>query len=244
MRLVVSHIRKRYGGKEILRDCSYAFSGPGTYVLMGGNGCGKSTLLRIMALLEEPDNGTRGFYEGDKTLPPDGTLTERLARIFEQDDASSFAAGRLLTLDLALRRRITLVLPRIGLFNGTVWKNVAYGLSLRSEKGIAADKKIGRALAFVGLENKRDQHALTLSSGESQRLGIARALVLEPEILFLDEPTASIDEENTAMIESIIKTMKQEGRSMVIMTTHDRAQAERLADRLLLLKQGVLEQVP
>ena len=81
---------------------------------------------------------------------------------------------------------------------------------------------------------------MTLSSGESQRLGIARALVLEPEILFLDEPTASIDEENTGIIESIIRTMKQEGRTMVIMTTHDRSQAERLADHLLVLKQGAV----
>ena len=141
----------------------------------------------------------------------------------------------------ASERRITLVLPRIGLFNTTVWKNVAYGLSLRGQKGVAAEEKITRALAFVGLEKKRDQHALTLSSGESQRLGIARALVLEPEVLFLDEPTASIDEENTSIIESIIKTMKQEGRSMVIMTTHDRAQAERLADRVLHLRQGSFE---
>ena len=85
---------------------------------------------------------------------------------------------------------------------------------------------------------KKDQHALTLSSGETQRLGIARALALEPEILFLDEPTASIDEENTAIIESIITAMKQEGRTMVIMTTHDRSQAERLADRLLLMQNG------
>ncbi|OGW35504.1 MAG: hypothetical protein A2010_11030 [Nitrospirae bacterium GWD2_57_9] len=242
MRLTLSHINKHYGGKEILRDCSYAFSDAGTYVLMGGNGCGKSTLLRIMALLEEPDSGTVAFLAGGKVLAPDPTIGER--HLHEQHDkGSSLDAGRLLTPDLALRRRITLVLPRIGLFSTSVWKNVAYGLSLRGQKGVAADEKIARALAFVGLEKKRDQHALTLSSGESQRLGIARALALEPEILFLDEPTASIDEENTSIIESIIKTMKQEGRSMVIMTTHDRSQAERLADRLLLLTQGALQDV-
>jgi tungstate transport system ATP-binding protein len=99
-------------------------------------------------------------------------------------------------------------------------------------------------LAFVGLQNKKNQHALTLSSGETQRLGIARALAIDPEFLFLDEPTASIDEENTEIIESIIGTMKKEGRSTVIMTTHDRAQAERLADRLLVMKHGRIEETP
>ncbi|MGE5808475.1 MAG: ATP-binding cassette domain-containing protein, partial [Nitrospirota bacterium] len=82
---------------------------------------------------------------------------------------------------------------------------------------------------------------VTLSSGETQRLGLARALVTEPDILFLDEPTASVDEENTGIIESIIRTMKEGGRTTVIMTTHDRDQAERLADVLLLMKDGMIE---
>jgi tungstate transport system ATP-binding protein len=244
MKLALSHISKHYGGREILRDCSYAFNKPGTYVLTGANGCGKSTLLRIMALLEEPDGGTVEFFNQKEVPGPEATMSQRLAHIFDQDDQDNVrAAGRILAPDLSLRRRITLVLPRIGLFSTTVWKNVAYGLSLRGQKNDAAGKKVAKALAFVGLEKKRDQHALTLSSGESQRLGIARALVLEPEILFLDEPTASIDEENTSMVESIITTMKQEGRSTVIMTTHDRTQAERLADRLLVLKEGALHEL-
>ena len=214
MKLTLSHIGKSYNGRSVLAGCSYEFKTPGTYVLMGANGCGKSTLLRIMALLEGPDSGSVGFFDGDRPLSP----------------------------DLALKRRITLVLPRIGLFNRTVHANVAYGLALRGERGAPAEEKISRALALAGLEKKSRHHALTLSSGESQRLGIARALVLQPEILFLDEPTASIDEENTAIVESVIAAMKQEGRTIVIMTTHDRSQAERLADRLLLLKQGAIEQ--
>ena len=85
---------------------------------------------------------------------------------------------------------------------------------------------------------------MTLSSGETQRLGIARALILEPEILFLDEPTASVDQENTEIIESIVHAMKKEGRTTVIMTTHDREQAERLADSLLIMKDGRIENMP
>ncbi|MDP2156949.1 MAG: ATP-binding cassette domain-containing protein, partial [Nitrospirota bacterium] len=108
-------------------------------------------------------------------------------------------------------------------------------------RGIYGEEAVGRIesiLEFVGLSHKKDQNALTLSSGESQRAAIARALVIDPEILFLDEPTASIDEKNTESIENIIRQLKDHGRTTVIMTTHERAQAERLADRVLLLENG------
>jgi tungstate transport system ATP-binding protein len=213
MKLIASHIKKEYGGRTILRDCNLSFDGRGPYVLMGPNGCGKSTFLRICSLLEKPDGGKLSFFSGNALLPQ----------------------------DLALRRRMTMVLARTGVFNSTVFKNVAYGLKIRGASRGYIEKKVNRALAFVGLEDKANQRGLTLSSGETQRLGIARALVTEPEILFLDEPTASVDEENSKIIESIIKTMKEGGRTTVIMTTHDRDQAERLANVLLLMKDGVIE---
>jgi len=81
---------------------------------------------------------------------------------------------------------------------------------------------------------------LTLSSGETQRMGMARALVIEPEILFLDEPTASIDDENTLIVENLLKTQKQNDRTTIIMTTHDSGQAQRVGDHLLWLKNGRL----
>jgi len=213
MKLSVSHITKAYEGRTILKDCSFCFDRNITYVLMGSNGSGKSTFLRICALLENPDSGEIEYTAGDAPLHQ----------------------------DMELRRRITLVLPRIGVFNTTVFKNMAYGLKIRRTHHAEIEQKVSRTLAFVGLEHKKKQHALTLSSGETQRLGIARALIIEPEILFLDEPTASIDQENTEIIESIVRTMKKEGRTTVILTTHDRDQAERLADRLLVMKHGRIE---
>jgi tungstate transport system ATP-binding protein len=214
VKLIISHIRKDYDGRPVLKDCSYAFGGSTVYVLMGPNGCGKSTLLRICSLLEPPDCGELLFLDGERTLP----------------------------LDMALQRRMTLVLPRTGVFNTTVFNNVAYGLQIRNMQKQVVAEKVRETLAFVGLEHKKQQHALTLSSGETQRLGIARALAIEPEILFLDEPTASVDEENTAIIETIISGLKRNGRTMIIMTTHDRDQAERLANRLLIMKEGRIEE--
>jgi tungstate transport system ATP-binding protein len=210
MKLTVSHIAKAYEGRAILKDCSYAFDKNGTYVLTGKNGSGKSTFLRICALLENPDGGTVEYRENDAVLQH----------------------------DTALIRRITLVLPRIGVFNTTVSRNVAYPLRVRGLSHAEIESRVSKTLAFVGLERKKNQQARTLSSGETQRLGMARALVLDPEILFLDEPTASIDEENTRIIESIIADMRKQNRSIVLMTTHDAAQAERMADRVLVLEHG------
>lgn len=215
MNLVLSHITKKYSDRTILGDCSFSFDRNGTYVLTGPNGCGKSTLLRICALIESPDSGEVVFFSGSQMLKK----------------------------DMSLRRCMTLVLPRVGLFNTSVFKNAAYGLAVRRVGNKEIREKVMSCLAFVGLQDKKDQHALTLSSGETQRLGIARALAIDPEFLFLDEPTASIDVANTEIIESIIRAMKKESRTTVIMTTHDRAQAERLADRHLAIRREKVEEI-
>ena len=210
LQLCASNIRKKYNGDQILRDCSFSFDEQGIYVLTGANGCGKSTFLRICTLIEEPDSG----------------------------EISYSVDGRMVQKDLELKRSITLVLPKVGVFNTTVFKNVAYGLKIRGIAGAEATERIAKALEFVELNHKMDQNALTLSSGETQRLGIARALVIEPEILFLDEPTASVDQKNTRIIEEIILNMRRNSMATVVITTHDREQASRLADRLLVMSEG------
>jgi tungstate transport system ATP-binding protein len=210
LELVVSNISKSYSSDAILKNCSFTFNSSGIYVLMGSNGSGKSTFLRICALLEAPDSGDINFH----------------------------SEGKPVIKDIPLMRRITLLLPKIGVFNTTVFKNVVYGLNIRNPQRNDIASRAENALDFVGLLQKKNQKALTLSSGETKRLGIARALVLEPEIFFLDEPTASVDQKNTEIIDQIIQKLKREGRSTIIIATHDTAQAERLADRLLFIKHG------
>ncbi len=210
LQLHVSKIYKNYDGKPVLNDCSISFEKSGTYVLMGPNGSGKSTFFRICALLENPDKGEVNYLSG-------GAISKK---------------------DIELKRRITLLLPKIGVFNSSVCKNVAYGLKIRGMVGSEIREKVDMALEFVGLIHKKNQNALTLSTGETQRLGIARAIVIEPEILFLDEPTASVDQENAEIIEDIILKMKKKGRSITIIATHDIIQAKKLEDRLLLIKDG------
>ena len=210
LRLAVSGIGKSYNGNDVLKDCSFAFKEHSVYILTGPNGCGKSTFLRICALIEQPDKG----------------------------EISYFSDGNLLSADLWLRRRLTLVLPKVGVFNTSVSKNVAYGLAIRGVRGRESEERVDKALEFVRLGHKKRQSALTLSSGETKRLGIARALVIEPEFLFLDEPTASIDQKNTGIIENLILQMKKDNRTTVVMATHDREQAERLADSIIAMKDG------
>ncbi len=208
----ISQVFKNYNGNPVLRDCSFALTGGRVWALQGPNGSGKSTLLRILALLERPDGGRVEYRE----------------------------KGQALAADLGLRRRITLVLPRTGIFNTSVFKNVAYGLKIRGVEGREIEGRVEGALGAVGLGQKKFQRAVELSSGETKRLGLARAMAIEPEVLFLDEPTANIDPVNAEIIEGIILKWKREVRATILMVTHDPAQAERLGDSLLFMRDGRL----
>ena len=210
LNLEVARITKSYNGQAVLRGCSFGFEAGRTYALLGQNGSGKSTFLRIAALLEPPDAGEVRYGDNGVILPH----------------------------DLALRRRITLLLPRIGVFNTSVFRNVAYGLKIRGRRGQEVEDRVNEALERVGLLHKRRQQALDLSSGETKRLGIARSLVIEPEVFFLDEPTANLDPKNAEIIEQIIFNMKTAGKSTIIVVTHDPAQARRLGDHPLVMDHG------
>jgi tungstate transport system ATP-binding protein len=210
--LKAAGISKAYNGLPVLRDCSFAFDSGLTYALLGPNGSGKSTFLRIAALLESPDAGEVRYLDHGVVLPH----------------------------NLQLRRRITLLLPKIGVFNTSVFNNVAYGLKIRRRPAPEVEAQVNEVLERVGLAHKRRQNGLDLSSGETKRLGLARALVIEPQVIWLDEPTANIDPKNTEIIEQIILDMKTARESTIIVVTHDPAQARRLGDQLLVMEHGKL----
>ena len=209
--LRVSNIAKTYNGNEVLKECSYSFKQPGVYVLTGANGCGKSTFLRICSLLEAPDRGEIIYFDERGSLPR----------------------------DIPLQRRITLVLPKIGLFNTTVSRNVSYGLRVRGIRGKEATERVERVLEFVGLSHKKDQNARTLSSGETQRVGIARGLVIETDILFLDEPTIGLDPEARHEVWLQIAKLNEE-KTTIILTTHYMDEAEKLCNRIAFMDKGRL----
>ncbi len=208
--LEVTGLSKAYNSQSVLRDCTFQFESGRTYALVGSNGSGKSTFFRIAALLEPPDAGSVRYLDDGAVLPH----------------------------DLQLRRRLTLLLPKIGVFNTTVFNNVAYGLKIRGRGAQEIEDRVNDLLITVGLVHKRRQNGLNLSSGQTKLLGIARALAIEPEVFFLDEPTANIDPKNTEIIEKIILNMKTAEKSTIILVTHDPAQAHRLADHVLVMDNG------
>lgn len=141
------------------------------------------------------------------------------------------------------RRRQAMVFQRPVMLRRTVRANLDYPMKLR---GMAVEQRrelVNEALALAGLEERSEQPAITLSSGEQQRLSLVRAQVLHPDVLFLDEPTASLDPAATGLIEQMISRIHDSGVK-IVMTTHDLGQARRLADEVVFLHNGrVLEQL-
>lgn len=143
-------------------------------------------------------------------------------------------------VSLALLRRITLVFQRPLLLQGSVRANVAYGLQMR---GLHDEARVEAVLERVGLKALAHQSAHKLSGGELQRAALARALVLNPDVLLLDEPTANLDPYNITLIESLIREQNQSFGATVVLITHNVFQARRLAHRVGLLLDGQLIEV-
>ncbi|MEM0358489.1 MAG: ATP-binding cassette domain-containing protein [Candidatus Hadarchaeales archaeon] len=134
------------------------------------------------------------------------------------------------------RGKITMVFQQPVFFNTTVYHNLAYGLKLRGYPEEEVRREVKRALSLVGMGGCEGRKAVELSGGEKQRIALARALVLKPELLLLDEPTSNLDPENSRMIEEVIEEMGKEC-TLVLATNHP-FQAFRLSERMVYLLEG------
>ena len=139
-----------------------------------------------------------------------------------------------------LRKISTMVFQKTTVFNMSVYDNVAYGLKARGIGRHEIDSKVSKALKLVGLEGFEKRRARKLSGGEQQRVSLARALILEPDILLLDEPTANIDPRNASIIESVITRVNRDLGTTIIMASHNIGQARLLASKVAALQAGVL----
>lgn len=210
MKIVLKNISKAYGNSIALDTCTMVIDEGTFHAIIGPNGSGKSTILRIASLLEAPDSGEVIYVN---------------------------AAG-ILEKDIALRRKIAVVLPGDSLFHDTVFNNVAYGLHIRKMNREIISNKVHNILGKFRLSDKHKKSVLTLSSGQRQRVALARALVIEPQFLFLDEPTVSLDPSNAKRIEEVLRESKKNNQMTIVMITHNVFQAKRLADRVTFMYRG------
>lgn len=203
-------VRKEYDGMPVIKGLNMRVREGRVLSIIGPNGAGKTTLLRMMALLEKPTEGEI-YYRGEKIANSNIN---------------------------AVRKKVTMVFQMPVNFNKTVYKNVLYGLELRKIPESEIKLRVMRALDLVDMKKFAGRRVKKLSGGEQQRLAIARALVLEPELLLLDEPTANLDPKNTLLIESIIRKIKKD--TTVVLATNNPFQADRLSDRVVCLLNGRL----
>ena len=196
-------------GQALLKGISATFESGPPTLVLGPNGAGKSLLLRIAHGLLRPTSGEVRYANG--ASPGDPRVRRRMAMVFEQP--------------VLLRRSVA--------------ANVAYALAVAGVPRAERRPRVDEVLERTGLVALADRHARVLSGGERQRLALARAWALEPELLFLDEPTASLDPSATASIEALIEAIQAAG-TKIVMTSHDLGQARRLASEVLFLNAGEL----
>lgn len=212
MFLSIESLKKSYSGRTVL-DIQHAEIEKGAVtVLIGPSGAGKSTLLSIINGIERLDEGKL---------------------VFEGEEFS-----RQKPVSLAVARKMAFVFQNPALFSMTVFDNIAYGLKIRKVSHAEIKTRVEQIAEWTGLSSLLKQKAATLSGGEAGRVSLARAMVIKPELLLMDEPTANLDPKNVAAIEEMIVKARDEFGTTVFLVTHNMFQAKRLGERVMLLLDG------
>ena len=217
MRIDVRHLSKMFGSHAALRDVSLTVNSGELLALLGPSGSGKTTLLRVVAGLEAPDAGTVHF---------DG------------DDATERSA---------MDRRVGFVFQHYALFRHmTVFENVAFGLRVRPRTQRPAEgeirRKVNDLLTLVQLDYLGDRYPSQLSGGQRQRVALARALAVEPKVLLLDEPFGALDAKVRQELRRWLRRLHGQMHVTSVFVTHDQEEALELADRVVIMNEGRIEQ--
>jgi sulfate transport system ATP-binding protein len=217
MSIEVQHVSKRFGAFDALKDISFSVPAGQLVALLGPSGGGKTTMLRIIAGLEAPDAGTV---------------------LLEGEDATDQSARQ---------RGVGFVFQHYALFRHmTVFENIAFGLRVRPRRVRPSkadiDRKVRELLGLVQLDFLADRLPSQLSGGQRQRVALARALAVEPKVLLLDEPFGALDTNVRRELREWLRRLHDEIHLTSVFVTHDQEEALDLADRVVIINRGIIEQ--
>ncbi|EKF17667.1 ABC transporter ATP-binding protein [Nitratireductor pacificus] len=212
-RVIFDRVSKSYGAVRAVEAVSFDLE-PGTLVtLLGPSGCGKTTTLRMIAGLE---------------MPTDGRI------LISDEDVSTLPATY---------RNVAMVFQSYALFpHMTVMGNVTYGLRMSGMKNAEARSKAEQALEIVGLAGYGERLPSELSGGQQQRVAVARAVVLQPEVLLLDEPLSNLDAKLRRQVRDEIRALQQRLGVTTVYVTHDQEEAMAVSDRIVIMQGGCIAQ--
>src|SRR2546425_6463842 len=214
MQISIRNLTKRFGATTALENVSLEVLPQELFFLLGPSGCGKTTLLRLIAGFYQPDGGE--LFLGDKSMngvPPH-------------------------------RRNTGMVFQNYALWpHLTVAENVAYGLDVRAVGAPEKQQRVAEALAIVRMEKYAERAPNQLSGGQQQRVALARALVIRPDVLLLDEPLSNLDARLRLELREEIRRIHAQTKITTLYVTHDQKEALSLADRIAVMRDGVIEQI-
>jgi len=224
--LEASGIRKKFGTREVLRGLGLSAGRGDVISMIGASGSGKSTFLRCLNFLEHPTEGQIAFAGDALTCKRD-----RLGDLVVADEAQL----------RAFRARVTMVFQQFNLWSHmTARENVMLGpIRVHGLSRAEAAERADHYLARVGVAHRAGAYPGFLSGGEQQRVAIARALAMEPELMLFDEPTSALDPELVGEVLRVMRSLAEEGRTMIVVT-HEMNFAREVSNRVIFLDQGVI----
>ena len=213
--VILKNVTKTYdNNKTVINNVSLEIKDKEFIVLVGASGCGKSTLLRMIAGLEDISDGK--IFIGDNKVNNVAPKDRDIAFVFQ-----SYA-----------------LYPHM-----TVRENIAFGLKMRKVPKVEIDKKVQEAAEILNLEEYLDRKPKQLSGGQRQRVALGRAIVRNPKVFLMDEPLSNLDAKLRVQMRSEIKKLHEKLQTTFIYVTHDQTEALTMGDRIVVLNNGIIQQV-